>query len=292
MLAQVVLTPAESKKLIAKAISQMDEVRKAVALKKMIVIHPSSSTYFIVEALTGERPKTDYWVCGSVTPRGMCQEMGTLSLTPIHQPDSIKLDPGTFPYSWVIRDGNFSSGEKLSSLLEQMEPGDVYVKGVNALDPQGNVGVLVGHQVGLGTIGKVMAAQKRKSFTLIFIAGLEKLIPVPIHLAAKEAKRRDCVYGMGMVAGLVPCKRGITVTEIEAIRILTGAEAVPIASGGLGGAEGAITLMIKGEKDQVEKAIKYVEESKGAKLPQFRLRSCHGCPNVNCRFPLTGRTWM
>jgi hypothetical protein len=42
----------------------------------MIVLHPSSSTYFIVEELIGEKPLTNYWVCGVVVPKGLCLEMG------------------------------------------------------------------------------------------------------------------------------------------------------------------------------------------------------------------------
>jgi hypothetical protein len=290
MLAQIVLTPTESKRLIAKAISQIDAVKKAAA-EGMIVMHPSSSTYFLVEEITGEKPKTDYWVCGSITPKGMCQEMGTLSLLSREHPDNIKLDPGTFPYSWVIRNGKVSSGEKLSTLLEQMGPKDVYVKGVNALDPQGNVGVLVGHPTGAGTIGLVMAARRKRLFTLIFAVGLEKLIPIPMHEAAIAAKRIGCNYAMGMVVGLIPCKGGRKVTEVDAIEILSGSAAIPIAGGGLGGAEGSIALVIKGNDKQVKKAIGYAEQSKGARLPQFRLRSCYDCPNVNCRFPVGDKPW-
>lgn len=56
MLAQVVLTPAESKKLIAKAVAKLDVVKQAAA-DGMIVLHPSSSTYFIFEELTGVKPR-------------------------------------------------------------------------------------------------------------------------------------------------------------------------------------------------------------------------------------------
>jgi hypothetical protein len=290
MLAQIVLTPAESKKLIAKAISQIDSVKKA-ASEGMIVIHPSSSTYFLLEEIAGDKPKTDYWVCGSITPKGMCQEMGTLSLVSREPLDNIKLDPGNFPYSWVIKNGKVSSGEKLSTLLEQMGPKDVYVKGVNALDLQGNVGVLVGHRTGVGTIGLVMAARRKRLFTLIFAVGLEKLIPIPTHEAAIAAKRSNCNYAMGMVVGLIPCKGGRKVTEIDAIDILSNCTAIPIAGGGLGGAEGAISLVIRGKEEQVKKAISVAEQSKGAKLPQFRLRSCYDCPNIQCRFPVGDKYW-
>jgi hypothetical protein len=45
MLAQIVLTPVESKKLISKAVAQLEVVRHA-ATEGMVVLHPSSSTYF------------------------------------------------------------------------------------------------------------------------------------------------------------------------------------------------------------------------------------------------------
>ena len=91
MLAQVILTPTESKKLIAMAIAKLDVVRQA-AQEGMVVMHPSSSTYFIFEELTGTKPKTNYWVCGVVTPRGTCVEMAMLSGG--HSPSAENYNPG------------------------------------------------------------------------------------------------------------------------------------------------------------------------------------------------------
>ena len=54
MLAQVILTPTESKRLISKAIAGMQLVRRA-AKEGMVVLQPSSSTYFIIEELTGNK---------------------------------------------------------------------------------------------------------------------------------------------------------------------------------------------------------------------------------------------
>src|SRR5512143_2199942 len=102
MLAQVVLTPAESKKLIAKAVAQLDVVKQAAA-EGMIVIHPSSSTYFIFQELTGVKPRTNYWVCGVVTPRGMCVEMAMASGG--HSPRTVKFDPGELRGLWAIKKG-------------------------------------------------------------------------------------------------------------------------------------------------------------------------------------------
>jgi hypothetical protein len=286
MLAQIVLTPAESKKLIAKAIARLEAVQQA-ARNGIVALHPSSSTYFIVEEITGSKPKTDYWVCGVVTPRGMCVEMA-MALGAGLTPHEENADPGDLQGTWVIEKGHLGGEEKLSSLLCRMKPSDVYVKGVNALDTEGNVGVLFGFE---GSMGYLMAARKKRNFTIIYPAGLEKLIPISVKEAAKEAKLTRYESGMGMPVGLFPCPTGVTVNEVRAIETLSGASAVPIASGGLGGAEGAITLILKGNADEVMKALDFVELSKGARLPDLRLCNCNQCPVPNCRFPMAGKPW-
>ena len=286
MLAQVVLTPAESKKLIAKAVAKLDVVRQA-AMEGMIVIHPSSSTYFIIEELTGAKPRTNYWVCGVVASRGMCVEMAMAFGD--HSPRTVKFDPGKLRGLWAIKNGRVLAENTTAELMEQMTPKDVYIKGVNALDSQGNVGILVGEREGLGVI---LSAWKKKKFTLIFPAGLEKLIPIPVRQAAREAKQAKYEYGMGLPAGLFAYPDGKSITEIDAVEILSGAVAVPIASGGLGGAEGATTLIIKGTDEQVRKAIAFIEQSKGAKLPSLRLSNCSDCSVPHCRFPVGDKHWV
>jgi hypothetical protein len=73
---------------------------------------------------------------------------------------------------------------------------------------------------------------------------------------------------------------------------LSGADAIPIASGGLGGAEGAATLIIKGKNKQVRDAIEFIEQSKGAKLPPLRLSNCNDCSVPHCRFPVGDKHWV
>jgi hypothetical protein len=290
MIAQVNLTPTESKKLMAKAIAQMELVKRA-AQDGMIVIHPSSSTYFLTEELTGENPGYDNWVCGSITPKGLCVEMGIMSSGPPRD-NNEALDPGGFPFQVVVKGGETSTGKPLASILKQMGPKDVYVKGVNAVDMDRNVGVLIGHHSGGGTIGKVLAAQRKTSFTIIWVAGLEKLIPTRIDEAMKALRRADVGYAMGMVVGMVPIKGGTVISEPDAFRILADCAAIPVAGGGIGGAEGSVTLILEGEEGAVRTAIRYAEQSKGARLPQFRGRSCTACPNADCQFPVGKKPWV
>jgi hypothetical protein len=291
VLAQVVLTPVESKKLIARAIAHLDFVKEA-ALNGIVIMHPSSSTYFIVEAITGERPATNYWVCGVVAPRGMCVEMAMVlgGYTPREGSNS----PGEFLAWWTIEHGKLITGEKLSILLDRMKSTDVFIKGVNALDPQGNVGILIGDPMQGGTWGVILSVWRKKKFNLVYPVGLEKLIPTPISQATKEAKQARYEYAMGLPTGLFPCSSegSTTVTEVDAIKMLSGATATPIAAGGLGGAEGAITLVVKGDEEQVKKAIEHIEESKGATLPQLRLSNCHDCQVPDCRFRVGDKHWF
>lgn len=292
MRAQVVLTPTESKSLIAKAVARMDVVKRALS-KGMVVIHPSSSTFFIVKEITGDEPKTDHWVLGVVLTQGLCREVGGESKNP-PVPATDRVDGpndmySMFPFKWVIKDGKLLAGIPLGKILNEIGPEDAYIKGCNALDIRGNVGVLCGHAGG-GTIGRVVAAQKRKGFSIILPIGLEKLIPVTIAEASKAARRADFKYGMGMPCGLFRVK-GIVITELKAIEMLSGAKAVPNAAGGLGGAEGAIVLAIEGNKEQVNKAIEYIEQSKGAKLPQARAPGCGQCTVQDCRFPVGKKHW-
>jgi hypothetical protein len=291
MLAQVTLTPPESKKLISKAFVQLDVVKKALDTGGYVVLHPSSSTFFIVEEITGTRPNTPVWVAGVIAPKGACNELA-LSNMSASQPSVTTTQPEDFKKSWVISKGKLTTGISLSTLFDEMGPGDVYGKGVNALDPQGTVGILIGNRYEGGTIGKVISASRRKGFTLIFPVGLEKLIPGPIEEASKEALKARYEYSMGISCGLLACKEGLVLTEREAVRVLSGATAIPIAAGGLGGAEGATTMVIKGERQQVNKAIEYIEQCKGARLPRVRTPRCEDCHAANCDFPVTGKPWV
>ncbi len=292
MRAQVTLLPAESKKLIAKALANMDEVKTALK-DGILVMHPSSSTLFLVEEILAKVPETEVWMCGAITPRAACGDDAVKVWMTTHPEARGSGGPESFPFSWVIEKGNLSQGETLGSLLSRMGPKDVYVKGVNAIDSQGKVGVLIGNQIEGGTIGRVLAAQKTKRFRIIYPVGLEKLIPVSIQEAAVAARDRlDLSYVMGSRCSLLPCE-GEVVTELKAIESLTGATAVPIAAGGIDGAEGAVTLVISGDDNQVRNAIACVEEVKGAKIArQFRQTDCTMCDDEHCSLRGGTKPWL
>jgi hypothetical protein len=292
MRAQVSLIPSESKKLIAKAMVNMDEVK--IALKDgILVMHPSSSTLFLAEEILGETPETEVWICGAITPRAACGDDAVKVWMMTHPEARGKSGPDAFPFSWVIEKGKLSQGETLASLFERMGPKDVYVKGVNAIDPQGKIGVLIANEVERGTIGRVLAAQRKNGFNIVCPVGLEKSIPVSIEEAVVAARDRlSLSYSMGGRCSLMKCE-GKVVTEQKAIEILTGATAIPIGAGGVDGAEGAITFVISGEDYQVKKAIGHIEDVKGAKISrQFRQKDCTKCNDGYCSLHGGNKHWL
>jgi hypothetical protein len=280
MQAEIILTPTESKKLIAKAILVQEEVRAALQ-KGIVALHPSSSTIFIYEALTGRLPE-GVWVQGVTAPRGLCiskEGLAGRAARPAGPPD-----PLNYPNTWFFKDGRLQERTTLGRILDQMTETDVYVKGSNALDPQGNVGVLYANPAGGGgTIGRVMAARRRQGFHLLLPIGIEKLIPIAISDAVKKAGFKKVDMVMGLPCGLIPVA-GKKIDEVDALAILSGVEATPIAAGGLGGAEGAVVLAIHGTDEQVRKAYELCRSVKGATLPPLKLLDCDECVYPTCHF--------
>ncbi|MBA7570321.1 hypothetical protein ES708_12070 [subsurface metagenome] len=278
MLAQVLLTPTESKKFIAKAVAKTAVVQRAFK-EGIVALHPSTSTVFIVEELTGKIPDIKVLVCGLNSPEGatgsveadeaLAKDFEELARLPKDDINAIRQSLRGFRFTLVVERGKLVIGMTLGEIIDKMGPNDVYIKGVNAVDTDGNVGVLIGNPVEGGSIGIVMSQSRSKGFKVVFPVGLEKLIPVPIKRAAEVAKMRNQVnYSMGRACALWPCE-GIVITELKAVEILSGgATATPISAGGLAGAEGAITMLIKGDDEQVTSVIKVIEECKGAKLPR------------------------
>jgi hypothetical protein len=280
MKALITLTPAESKKLIARAFLSLPEFQKA-RQDGMIALHPCSSTYFIFEALAGRKPEGT-WTRGVIIPRGLCISQAAPGHSAAQKPGPH--DPRQIRHTWLFRNGRLQEALPIGEILDQMTQSDIYIKGANAVDPAGNVAVLFGNPAGGGgTIGRVIAAQRRTGFHLLLPIGLEKLIPVSIAVAAKAAAFQKYDRAMGIPCGLIPVP-GRKIDEVDALAILSGAEATPVAAGGLGGAEGSVVLVINGTEEQVRTAFEIGSSVKGAQLPAPPILDCDVCRRHGCHF--------
>ena len=141
--------------------------------------------------------------------------------------------------------------------LAEFRGDDVFIKGANAVDPEGNTGILLRHESG-GTIGMSLGILAARGSHLILPVGLEKLVP-SIQEASNSCGLRTVDYASGVEVGIMPVMYGRAVTEIDAINVLTGATAVHIASGGLGDSQGAVTLAVSGDAANVKRAIDIIE---------------------------------
>jgi len=242
--ALVVLNPSESRRLIARATVALPEVQHAFK-HGTIIIARGITNAFVTEELLGLRvePKSGLtvgMVCGGIT-------------TGHSGP------PATTAH--VIRNGKVVEGADSAKEILTFGAEDVFIKGGNAIDPQGNAGILTSGLTG-GTIGMAWPVVTARGSHLVMPIGLEKLIPSVID-AARHTGIYHFTWSMGLPARLTPVVLGKVLTEIQALAILAGVEATHVASGGVGGSEGAVVLSIEGEESRVEKAFELVKSIKG-----------------------------
>ena len=114
-------------------------------------------------------------------------------------------------------------------VLDKLTLGDVLLKGANAVDPYGNVGVVMASPVG-GTMGQFYMALKAQGIATIYPVGLEKLIP-SVEEAARYGGRLKLGRTIGALVGMACVADGDVVTEIEAVESLFGLHAVHFTSG-------------------------------------------------------------
>ena len=238
----IVLTVAESKRLIAKGVANLDIVKKALT-HGMIAIAKGTTNGYVVEELLNERIDKTAYVLGKTLPEKM---------------------EGLYSFPATAKDVVLKDGESVDisaiEAVRSMGKGDVFIKGGNALNyKEGLVGVLTGALKG-GTIGATLETINRNRINLVLPIGLEKSVVTDVYSTQKELE--DGVIWQDAPLRLVPLS-GTIVTEIEALEILTGVKAIPIAAGGIGGAEGSIRLLLKGESEQVSKAEKLVADIQG-----------------------------
>ncbi len=238
--ALVVLTPAESKRLIAKAVAAMPLVLEAQE-QGYIMIGGGTTNAYVVEELTGRQisDKTKY-TAGILTG-------SELSITS----EETRLKPV------ILKDGAEISAE-WKDVLNELGPRDVFIKGANAIDAEGNAGVLVANPTG-GTIGQAWGLLTARGVNLIMPVGLEKMIPSVAEAA------QNCAIGLwdhvtGLGCGMIPVSNAMIITEIEALDILFGVQAVHVASGGQGDGQGAVVIAFHGAKDEVDAAFDFIQK--------------------------------
>ena len=242
MQALFTLTPSESKRLIAKAVAAMPDVVRAKNEGYLIVTRGSTSAY-VAEELLGKTLEKEKYVAGQIIRGVLCALHAGIRSQPIafHKGEMLIVDPGT--------------------LIDKLGPHDIVIKGGNAVDHQGKIGVLMASPVG-GTMGQFYMAMKAQGIRTIYAIGLEKLVP-SVEEAAKAGGRLKLERTIGAHVGLACVADGEAFTEINAVCSLFSVGAVHYASGGFGGAEGSVTIIVEGESVAVNRCLDFIETIKG-----------------------------
>jgi hypothetical protein len=246
----VTLTTSESKRIIGKAVAKMEVVNRALREGAVFICTGTTNAY-VAEEITGRKIDKQHYSGGIITPQG-----------PGMTSPPKKLDP------LLIRHGEISGVKwaDMAKVSDQLGPKDLVIKGANAIDNQHNAAVIVGDPAGGFLNPAALRALTERGVKLVIPVGLEKTIPYSLL----ELKRK---LGDGMVKawkqmGTVPIYKmvfltGQVVSEIEAFKILSNVEATPLASGGIDGAEGSVTLLLEGNDEQVKKAWDVANQVKG-----------------------------
>ena len=230
---QFCVTISMGKRLIGKALAVHPDIQAVLEKGTLVVLAGTTNGYVAEEILASLGQAEGYSREGF--RRGMTVAPGGKAIQA-----ELKGDV-------VVREGEVVQGQTIFDVVDELKTGDVVLKGANAFDPRGQPAVLIGHPQG-GTVMALMAAVIGRRVRLIVPVGLEKRVLEDINVLAQ---RCNAPGAQGPRLFPVP---GRAFTEIDAIRLLTGAEACLLAAGGVYGAEGSSWLGISGTEQQIEAA--------------------------------------
>ena len=238
---QVILTVAESKRLIAKAVTALPEVQEAMENRTVVVATGTTNAY-VLEELWGKKIDKRAYRSGMTTPKAPEKD-------PNPQPEKIP--------DVVFIKGEVAPQYDRVTIAPDLKRGDIYIKGANVLNYDENMaGILIGGMDG-ATIGNTIGHIIGKQVQLIIPIGLEKLTYEDINELHLIASEED--YEGPRLWPIV----GTIITEIEALEILTGVDAYLYSAGGVAGAEGSVRILVEGSDEEVEETLELIDSIKG-----------------------------
>jgi len=252
-------------RFIAKAVAQLPEVVRAATDGEIAIGHGGTNVY-VAEEIFGECTSRDKYLSGIIVNRILCVTQAEEK-----------------PQMLLWRKGVLNPpAATMAETLKDFGADSVFIKGANAVDAEGNVGVFVANPAG-GTIGWSYGILSARGCHLIVPVGLEKLVP-SVRAAARSCGQDTLYYCQGIRIGMIPIMNATVVTEIEAFRILFDLKAVHVGGGGMTESQGSVVLVAEGEKEKLDRAIALIESIKGEPSLRPRKSACTNCvPTVLIR---------
>lgn len=239
---QFILTTAMGKRLIGKGMAAHPTIRRVLTKGTLLIVAGTTNGYVAQEILTGLGQAEGFTRLGF--RRG-------ITIAPGARPARAELAGDV-----IVVDGVWLKDRTLENTVDDLQEGDVVLKGANAFDGRGQAAVQIGHPKG-GTIMAVLPAIVGRRVQLIVPVGLEKRVLEDVDRLVRLCNAPG-VHG----PRLMPLP-GPIYTELDAIEQLTGAQAHLLAGGGIYGAEGGAWLGIAGTDDQMAAAESLLDEVAG-----------------------------
>lgn len=230
---QLCVTTSMGKRLIGKAMALHPDIRGVLEKGTLVVIAGTTNGYVAEEILKSLGQSEGFSREGF--RRGMTSAPGAKAMK------------ANFPGDVVINDGTWQKGATIFDVVDDLKAGDIILKGCNAFDPHGQAAVQIAHPKG-GTILAALQAMIGQRVRMIVPVGLEKRVFEDVNLLAHR-----CNAPNAEGTRLLPIP-GDIFTELDAIKLMTGAEAFLIAAGGIYGAEGSSWLGISGTEGEIQDA--------------------------------------
>jgi hypothetical protein len=230
---QLSVTTAMGKRLIGKAMAAHPAILEVLKQGTLVIIAGTTNGYVAEEVLAALGQADEFSREGF--RRG------------VTVPPDAKAPSFPFPGDVVLVEGRWHKGLTVMDVADALKEGDVVLKGANAFDACGKAAVQIGHPRG-GTILAALPAVIGSRVRLIIPVGLEKRV-----FGDVDDLVRLCNLPGAEGPRLCPLP-GQVFTELDALSLLTGAEASLIAAGGIYGAEGAAWIGVRGTDSQIDAA--------------------------------------
>jgi len=255
---QITLTVDDGKRIIAKGIALLPEVKTALEGGR-ILFKGGTTVSAVCEELCGFPLR----ISGRITPRGTV---------------TAKLRQGA-PHSLLLEKQKVTNiDDSWPEVLATVSKADLFIIGANAIDNFGHAAMMIGGEGG-GAPGRHINSLIAEGMNTIVAVGLEKLVPYNLIdiLQRTGRKKVDHAYGAGVGLMLIP---GRILTEIDAMQQIAQVDCFCIGKGGVTGAEGSTTVVVEGSRPEVEKVRNIYEsiKNKGVSGSPESLEECEpGC---------------
>lgn len=238
------LTVSMGKRLIAKGLMNNPYIKDVMMNHRLLIMSGTTNGYVAEEALKA---------IGDDTPFDRRTFRRGITVAP-----GAKVTPGSTTFDLLIDHGKAYFDRTVFEIAPELGPGDMIMKGANALymsdRSEWEAGVLIGHPQG-GTLMPITAAAIGRRVELMVPIGVEKRVDRPIAELVHIANSAD---GEGPRLAPIP---GRVYTEIDALMRLTDVEWVDIiAAGGAMGAEGGVYYTVRDDEDGIERVKALVDE--------------------------------